>query len=134
MALLGLPLAALAGLIMVEAERGTRPQSLPIVVTLPLLGLGLLGAIVATLVSLTRLIFTLVRQSPNAHPAPPALALVLGLILLAIPGCVIYAALASGAPRIHDVTTDTEDVPQFVDVLPRRVKALNPTEYGGPAA
>jgi uncharacterized protein (DUF1499 family) len=133
MALLGLPLAMLAGLIMVVAALGNRTQFLPIVVTLPLLGLGLLGAIVSTLVSLTRLIFTLARQSPNAHLAPHALVLALGFILLAIPGCVIYAALASGAPRIHDVTTDTEDVPQFVDVLPRRVKALNPTEYGGPA-
>jgi hypothetical protein len=133
MGLLGLPLAALSGSIMVVAALGNRTQFLPTVVTLPLFGLGLLGAIVATLVAFARLIITLVVRNANAHPAPQARTLALGLILLAIPGSVIYAALSSGAPAIHDVSTDTEDVPQFVDVLPRRSKAVNPTEYGGPA-
>ena len=64
MALLGLPLAALSGLMMVVAALGNRTQLLPVIIALPLLGLGILGAIVATLVSFTRLIITLVRQSP----------------------------------------------------------------------
>ena len=36
-------------------------------------------------------------------------------------------------PRIHDITTDTLDPPQFVDVLPFRRRALNPPDYGGEA-
>ena len=36
-------------------------------------------------------------------------------------------------PRIHDITTDTQDPPQFVDVLAHRRWAMNPPEYEGPA-
>lgn len=35
-------------------------------------------------------------------------------------------------PRIHDITTDTDDPPVFVDVLPRRRGAWNPAAYDGP--
>ncbi len=34
---------------------------------------------------------------------------------------------------IHDITTDTEDPPSFVDVLPHRRWAWNPPGYSGPA-
>ncbi len=40
---------------------------------------------------------------------------------------------ARNAPRIHDITTDTQDPPLFEAVLPLRQKALNPVQYGGPA-
>ncbi len=38
---------------------------------------------------------------------------------------------ARGAPPIHDITTDTNDPPQFVAVLPLRADASNPSEYEG---
>lgn len=38
---------------------------------------------------------------------------------------------ARAAPPIHDITTDTEDPPAFVAVLPLRAGAPNPAEYGG---
>lgn len=38
----------------------------------------------------------------------------------------------NGGLPIHDVTTDTEDPPVFVAVLPLRAKAFNPADYGGP--
>jgi uncharacterized protein (DUF1499 family) len=34
-------------------------------------------------------------------------------------------------PPIHDVTTDTEDPPPFVAILPLRADASNPPAYGG---
>ena len=34
-------------------------------------------------------------------------------------------------PLIHDITTDTVDPPEFVDVLPLRANAPNTTVYGG---
>ena len=34
-------------------------------------------------------------------------------------------------PGIHDISTDTEDPPRFVAVLPLRADAANTTEYGG---
>ncbi|MGM0632723.1 MAG: DUF1499 domain-containing protein [Pseudomonadota bacterium] len=35
-----------------------------------------------------------------------------------------------GTPPIHDITTDTDDPPAFVDVLPLRGSNSNPVEYG----
>ena len=40
--------------------------------------------------------------------------------------------IAQQVPRIHDVTTDTENPPRFVSILPLRKDAPNPAEYGGP--
>ena len=39
---------------------------------------------------------------------------------------------AKQLPRIHDITTDTEDPPRLVAVIPLRGNAPNPPEYGGP--
>ena len=36
---------------------------------------------------------------------------------------------ARGVPPIHDITTDTQDPPAFVDVLPLRKDAANPADY-----
>jgi len=35
-------------------------------------------------------------------------------------------------PYIHDITTDTDNPPLFVAILPLRAGAPNPAEYGGP--
>ncbi len=40
-------------------------------------------------------------------------------------------APAAGTPPIHDITTDTENVPQFVDIAPLRADAPNTMVYGG---
>jgi uncharacterized protein (DUF1499 family) len=39
---------------------------------------------------------------------------------------------AQRVPAIHDISTDTENPPRFVSVLPLRKEAPNPAEYGGP--
>jgi uncharacterized protein (DUF1499 family) len=41
------------------------------------------------------------------------------------------AQQARSVPPIHDVTTDTQDPPEFVAVLPLRAGAPNPATYGG---
>ena len=38
------------------------------------------------------------------------------------------------SPLIHDITTDTVNPPVFVDLLPLRAGAPNPSEYAGPKA
>jgi uncharacterized protein (DUF1499 family) len=38
---------------------------------------------------------------------------------------------ARSVPAIHDITTDPDNPPQFVAVLPWRAGAPNPAEYGG---
>jgi uncharacterized protein (DUF1499 family) len=44
-----------------------------------------------------------------------------------------WARTGQTVPPIHDITTDTQDPPQFVDVLPHRTGARNPPEYDGEA-
>jgi uncharacterized protein (DUF1499 family) len=43
-----------------------------------------------------------------------------------------WAARANSVPRIHDITTDTENPPQLVATLPLRAGAENTAAYGGP--
>lgn len=57
-------------------------------------------------------------------------ALVAGLLLVGIPWS--WRAKARSVPPIHDISTDTENPPQFVAVAPLRADAPNPIEYGGP--
>ena len=40
--------------------------------------------------------------------------------------------VAKRVPMIHDITTDTENPPSFVAILPLRQNAANPAKYGGP--
>ena len=57
-------------------------------------------------------------------------ALVGGLIVFAVPWH--NMRMARSVPPLHDVTTDTENPPQFQDVLPLRKGARNPPEHPGP--
>lgn len=67
----------------------------------------------------------------------PRRAVIVGVLTLVIGGLTAFVpwnwqARARSSPPIHDITTDTEQPPQFVDVLPLREGAPNPAEYGGP--
>ena len=57
--------------------------------------------------------------------------MILAATLVFIVGVAACARLAGGAPPIHDITTDTNDPPQFVDILPLRAGARNSAVYGG---
>lgn len=59
-----------------------------------------------------------------------ALALVLSIPVFAVP--LGWRARAGDVPPIHDITTDTNDPPEFVQVAPLRADAPNPVEYSGP--
>ena len=51
------------------------------------------------------------------------------------PGLDLPAVAADAGPTvpsIHDITTDTQDPPRFVDVLPHR-RGVNPPDYDGEA-
>src|SRR5512134_752261 len=56
--------------------------------------------------------------------------IVLGALAFGVPGN--GYRIAKRVPAIHDITTDTENPPEFVAVLPLRKDAPNPAEYGGP--
>lgn len=43
-----------------------------------------------------------------------------------------WLQITQSVPRIHDITTDTDNPPGFVAILPLRQDVPNPAEYGGP--
>ncbi|CAN5887607.1 hypothetical protein BH11GEM2_BH11GEM2_35320 [soil metagenome] len=57
--------------------------------------------------------------------------LILPATVVFIVGIAACARLTGGAPLIHDITTDTNDPPLFVDILPLRAGARNSADYGG---
>ena len=57
-------------------------------------------------------------------------ALVIGVCVSAVP--FEFERRARAVPRIHDISTDTRNPPQFVAVLPLRAGAPNTAAYGGP--
>jgi uncharacterized protein (DUF1499 family) len=56
-----------------------------------------------------------------------------GLVIAAAAFCVPFAMLQSAKrlPPIHDITTDTENPPRFVAIIPLRTGSANPVEYQG---
>jgi uncharacterized protein (DUF1499 family) len=61
--------------------------------------------------------------------AVAVMALVVGAGSLALPAT--WLRQASRAPRIHDISTDTEHPPGFSAIVALRAGAANPIEYGG---
>jgi len=55
--------------------------------------------------------------------------LLLSAAMVAVPAHGLYRA--KQVPRIHDITSDTGDPPQFVALLPLRMEAPNGAVYGG---
>ena len=129
---IGLIVAIASAVAVIVAAAGYRTQILPLLPAFLLLGIGLLGSLVAVVMSVTRLVLMTVRHQPMR--AGVILGLLVALVILAIPASVIISAQRSsnGVPPIHDISTDTNDPPVFVDVLPLRAHALNKAEYGGP--
>jgi uncharacterized protein (DUF1499 family) len=87
-----------------------------------------LGA-VAVAVSVVALVVSIARGS-RRRLALAAVALLVALAAFAIPWRM--QAQTRRVPPIHDVTTDPEDPPAFVEVLARRSGARNAVDYGGP--
>ncbi|MFA6148400.1 MAG: DUF1499 domain-containing protein [bacterium] len=127
-ATLGLALSAIAVSAAMGAGAGTRHaiwdfrQGFRILNWAAWLGIG------GTAMSLAGAI--LARPGRGRRGFLPAVAgIVLGAVAFGVPGC--YYRLAKQLPMIHDITTDTENPPAFVSVLPLRKDAPNSATYGG---
>ncbi len=55
--------------------------------------------------------------------------LIISAVVVAVP--LHWLQKAKSLPAIHDITTDTENPPKFVAILPLRRDAPNPSDYGG---
>ncbi|MEX0915308.1 MAG: DUF1499 domain-containing protein [Wenzhouxiangellaceae bacterium] len=83
---------------------------------------GAAGAILA-------IIFLIVPKTRAGSTGLLVAALVIGAAVAAVP--VYVRSTAQSLPFIHDITTDTANPPEFVEVLPLRADAPNPPEYPG---
>ena len=127
---LGAGLVIASALVLLAAPLGYRLDVLSLRLALQtFLRWGVYLAIGAAVVSLVGLIITLTRpKEARRGLLLPAISLVVALAVVAIPGRFL---MGSSAPPIHDITTDPQDPPQYVAVLPLRTDAPNTTEYGG---
>lgn len=128
--LLGAGLAIASALALVAAPIGYRLDVLSLrFALLTLLRWGAYLAIGAALASLVGLIITLARPKETRRGLLlAAVSLLVAAAMIAIPG---RFRIGPPAPPIHDITTDTQDPPEYVAVLPLRAEAPNTTEYGG---
>jgi uncharacterized protein (DUF1499 family) len=127
---LGAGLAVASALILLAAPVGYRLGILSLRVALQsLLRWGAYGGIAAATVSLAGLVVTLKRPREVRRGILLAtISLLLGLALVGIPG---RFRVGPSKPPIHDITTDPQEPPEYVAVLPLRVNVPNTTVYGG---
>ena len=109
------------------APLGYRTGLLPV---LPALGLLAVGLLVSLWMLAVGVLWTLRRRSSVQRQNLTAVVLALAAGVVVVPQATIYQAI--GAPVIHDITTDTEDPPQFDAIVEVRADAPNPLDYGGP--
>ncbi|HEY7436072.1 MAG TPA: DUF1499 domain-containing protein [Methylomirabilota bacterium] len=126
----GLALAVLAPLTLALSAVGSRGDWWDFRTGFLLFRWALYGGLAAAVVSLAGLVLALLARAGR-----PALLSVAALALLAAVAVVPVTHLrgAGRVPPIHDITTDLEDPPRFVAVLPRRQGAPNSAEHGGAA-
>ena len=127
-ALAALALAIIAALLGMMAGFGTRWGLWTFRTGFSILRWAAYGGI-ATVV-LAAIALFVARPSRDRRGFAAALtALVIGLIVVAIPWR--QTRIAATVPPIHDITTDTENPPQFVAIAPLRADAPNPATYSG---
>ncbi|MCS3902663.1 uncharacterized protein (DUF1499 family) [Methylohalomonas lacus] len=87
--------------------------------------LGLVSAILAAAATVAMLLWHRLRNFIIVN----ILVVVVGLVTVAVPYS--WQQQARSVPTIHDISTDLDDPPEFVDIAPLRADAPNPVEYAG---
>jgi uncharacterized protein (DUF1499 family) len=126
----GLALALVAALALLLAGPGHRLGWWSFGTGLSVLRWAAYGGLAAAAVSTAALILAPWRGQRRGLFRALA-GLIIGLITVGVPA--YYLQTARAVPPIHDITTDTEDPPEFQEILPLRADAPNPASYGGPA-
>jgi uncharacterized protein (DUF1499 family) len=128
LALAALGLAALVAVVAVLAGFGSRWGLWHFRTGFTLLRWAAYGGLAAIVLGAAAM-FRARPGGPRHGFAIAFLAVVLGLLTVGIPWQARRAG--AGAPPIHDITTDTENPPDFVAVAPLRVDDPNPVDYEG---
>jgi uncharacterized protein (DUF1499 family) len=131
LARLALGLAGIGALAALLAGPAYRLRWLPLSDAFMALRWATCAAIAAALAGLVAFVVLVAVRAPRGR-AMAAFASGLGM-LVAAPPLYTYDQ-AQRLPKIHDITTDTNDPPAFVDVLPLRQSARNPVAYAAETA
>ena len=115
-----------AALLLLAAGPGTRAGLWEYGTGFLLMRIALFAGVASALVALVLLIIPGTRKG---NVALLVAAIAVGLTTAAIPWRAVQTARS--LPFIHDITTDTDNPPRFVDIVPLRVDAPNPPEYPG---
>ncbi len=75
------------------------------------------------------LVFLFIKRFRYTSGGSLTAALILAVGSASIP--YMFYQKASSLPRIHDITTDTQNVPEFVEIAALRTEATNPVAYPG---
>jgi hypothetical protein len=128
--LLGSGLAAVSAMLLLAAPIGYVTGTVPLgTALLRVFAWGAYAAAAAAVVSLAGLILILRRpRGARRGLALAAFSFLLGVALIGVPARFL---IGKPKPPIHDISTDTQDPPQYVAVLPLRASAPNTTVYGG---
>ncbi|MDX1586489.1 MAG: DUF1499 domain-containing protein [Balneolaceae bacterium] len=92
------------------------------------------GAAIASVLGLILIIIYAVRKRKSSKSYKGTWMVYTSIILcLAVLGNFgyWYMEIQKGYPPIHDITTDTQNPPEFQAIVPLRADAPNKTEYGG---
>lgn len=117
--------------ILVTGPLGYKFSLVPLQPSLLSVVIALVGGLLVALVGLVYGVINIRAGQPRNRNLV-ALAIVLGLVPLIFIGPQI--GKARNVPPIHDITTDTDNPPAFVALLPVRSNAPNGAEYGGSEA
>lgn len=126
----GLAFGVVSALILLSAPFGYRLGLLPLrTALLSMLRWGAYAALAAIAVSLAGLVVTMRRPADARRGSALAvIGILLGVAVLAMP---LRFRFGGPTPPIHDISTDMQDPPQYVAVMPLRANAPNTTIYGG---
>jgi uncharacterized protein (DUF1499 family) len=126
----GLALAGLAALALLLSAVGSRWDWWSFRTGFALLRAVLVGGLLVVVLVLTGLVLGLLARSGRALLLSGASLLVLAVTAAPPVG---HLRAVGRVPPIHDITTDLDDPPRFVAVLPLRRGAPNPAEHAGAA-
>ena len=118
----GLLLSIAGAALLLAGPLGTRAGIWSFIIGFLMLGLSVLVGLVGASLAL-------VSGIRSGQWKLAAAGIVIGLAVASVPSAAILAA--RDTPAIHDITTDPDNPPLFVAILPLRTGAANPPEYLG---
>lgn len=116
-----------AAIVLAVGALGTRLGILPSMIGLALLGGALLLSVLALLVGVLSLLWTLV--SDRAQLGQAAIAVLVAGLVIGLPAAMLGPQLQNRGPTMHDITTDIQNPPEFSAVMPARGEDSNSVDY-----